>query len=153
MDATPELISFPDDFAPDLHLSETFRRNAISQLDCAAWAAKQSADDLALHSIAVATELLLKSYLLRTASADDWNRVQIGHNLDRAARYAARAGLTLPSRLSIVIDELHPYFQRGGFHRGVPRAWPPGFRDEAYEVVRELAQTVSEHARQDFHGS
>ena len=66
----PDLIPFPDDFAPDLHLAETFRRNAMSQLDCAAWAAKKSTDSLALHSIAIATELLLKSHLLRTASTD-----------------------------------------------------------------------------------
>lgn len=149
----PELTPFPDDFAPDVHLSETFRRNAMSHLDCAAWAAKLPADSLALHSVAIATELLLKSHLLRTASTDAWNRVQIGHDLDRAARYAARAGLELPPRLAIVIDQLHPYFQRGGFQRGGPRTWPPGFANEACEIVRELAQRVSDHAHQDIGGS
>lgn len=149
----PDLIPFPDDFAPDLHLSETFRRNAMSQLDCAAWAAKKPADSLAFHSIAIATELLLKSHLLRTASTDAWNRVQIGHNLNKAARYAERAGLDLPSRLSLVVDQLHPYFQRGGFQRGGPRAWPPGFADDAGDIVRELAKTVFDHARQGAHGS
>lgn len=149
----PDLIPFPDDFAPDLHLSEMFRRNAMSQLDCAAWAAKNSADSLALHSIAIATELLLKSHLLRTASTDAWNRAQIGHNLDQAARYAERAGLDLPSRLALVVDQLHPYFQRGGFQRGGPRAWPAGFADDACDIVRELAQAVSNHARQNAHGS
>jgi len=124
----------------------------MSQLDCAAWAAKNAADSLALHSIAIATELLLKSHLLRTASTDAWNRVQIGHNLDRAAQYAERAGLDLPSRLSLVVDQLHPYFQRGGFQRD-PRAWPAGFADDACDIVRELAQAVFDHARQDAHGS
>lgn len=123
------------------------------QLDCASCAAKNAADKLALHSIAVATELLLKSHLLRTASTDAWNRVQIGHNLDKAARYAERAGLNLPSRLALVVDQLHPYFQRGGFQRGGPRAWPAGFADDACDIVRELAQTVSNHARQDAHDS
>lgn len=99
----------------------------MTQLDCASWATTQSADTLALHSIAVATELLLKSHLLRTASTDAWNRVQIGHNLDKAARYAERAGRNLPSRLALVVDQLHPYFQRGGFQRD-PRAWPAGLR-------------------------
>ena len=125
----------------------------MSQLDCAAWAAKKSADSLALHSIAIATELLLKSHLLRIASTDAWNRVQIGHNLDRAARYAARAGLNLPSRLTVVIDQLHPYFMRGGYQRGGPRAWSPGFAHDACDIVRELAQTVFDHARQDARGS
>ncbi|WP_347270223.1 hypothetical protein [Rhizorhabdus histidinilytica] len=125
----------------------------MSQLDCAAWGAKKPADSLAFHSIAIATELLLKSHLLRTASTDAWNRVQIGHNLNKAARYAERAGLDLPSRLSLVVDQLHPYFQRGGFQRGGPRAWPPGFADDAGDIVRELAKTVFDHARQGAHGS
>jgi len=149
----PELKPFPEDFAPDTHLSETFRRNAMSQLDCAAWAARQSADNLALHSIAIATELLLKSHLLRTASTDAWNRVQIGHDLDRAARYAARAGLELPSRLAVVIDQLHPYFQLGGFQRDATRTWPPRFADDAGDIVREIAQKVFEHGHQDAYGS
>jgi hypothetical protein len=120
----------------------------MSQLDCAAWAAKKPSDSLALHSIAIATELLLKSHLLRTASTDAWNRAQIGHNLDKAGRYAERAGLDLPSRLSRLVDQLHPYFQRGGFQRGGPLAWPAGFADDACDIVRELAQAVSNHARQ-----
>ena len=148
----PDLLPFPDDFAPDLHISEMFRRNAMTQLDCASWATTQSADKLALHSIAVATEPLLKSHLLRTASTDAWNRVQIGHDLDKAARYAERAGLNLPSRLALVVDQIHPYFQRGGFQRD-PRAWPAGFADDACDIVRELAQAVYNHARQDAHGS
>jgi len=148
-----ELALFPDDFAPDILLSETFRRNAAVKLDCAAWAAKESQDNLALHSIAIATELLLKSYLLRTASTDDWNRTQIGHDLDSAARYAARAGLDLPPRLEIVIDQLHPHFQRGGFQRASQRSWPPGFADDACAIVRELAESVFQHARRDPHGS
>ena len=86
----PELAPFPDVFAPDILLSETFHQNAAVKLDCAVWAAKESQDNLALHSIAIATELLLKSYLLRTASTDDWNRVQIGHDLDSAARRLTR---------------------------------------------------------------
>lgn len=149
----PELAPFPDVFAPDIPLSETFYQSTLVKLDSAAWAAKQSADGLALHSIAIATELLLKSHLLRAASTDDWNRTQIGHNLDVAARYAARAGLVLPSRLTAVIDQLHPHFQRGGFQRDASRTWPAGFADAACAIVNELAQKVSEHARRDAHGS
>jgi len=149
----PELAPFPDAFAPDILLSETFRQNAAVKLDCAAWAAEKSQDNVALHSIAIATELLLKSYLLRTVSTDDWNRTQIGHDLDRAARYAACAGLDLPPRLAIIIDQLHPHFQRGGFQRDASRRWPPGFADEACAIVNELAEKVSEDARRDAHGT
>jgi hypothetical protein len=52
-----------------------------------------------------------------------------------------------------VIDQLHPYFQLGGFQRGGSRAWPPGFTQDACEVVRELAKRVVDHAHQDSHGS
>jgi hypothetical protein len=148
-----ELAPFPDVFAPDILLSDTFRQNAAVKLDCAVWAAKESQDNLALHSIAIATELLLKSYLLRTASTDAWNRAQIGHDLERAARFAARAGLELPPRLAIVIDQLHPHFQRGGFQRESHRNWPPGFADDARAIVRELAEIVFEHARRDARSS
>jgi len=47
----------------------------------------------AAHSLAIAIELSLKSYLLHRGFSDDWNRVHIGHNLREALRCARGGGL------------------------------------------------------------
>ncbi|MCZ8546434.1 hypothetical protein OOJ09_19780 [Mesorhizobium qingshengii] len=122
-------------------------RNAAVHLDGADWAADRDRDNAALHAIAIAIELLLKSHLLRVATDDHWNRRNIGHDLDKAARYAERAGLDLPPRLHSVIAQLHPHFQRGGFQRDPSRSWPSGFSLDARHIARQLAQTLLEQER------
>ncbi|CAN7561640.1 hypothetical protein [Mesorhizobium caraganae] len=131
------LVSFPE--APDIALADTFLRNAAAHLDGADWAAVLGRHNAALHAIAIAIELLLKSHLLGVATDDRWNRRHIGHDLDKAALYAERAGLGLPPRLHSVIVQLHPHFQRGGLQRHPSRSWPFGFSLDA-----QLAQTLLE---------
>ncbi|TPM34712.1 hypothetical protein [Mesorhizobium sp. B2-3-4] len=141
------LVSFPKSFTPDIALADTFFRNAAAHLDGADWAADRGRNNAALHAIAIALELLLKSHLLRTATDDRWNRRHIGHDLDKAARYAARAGLGLPPQLHSVIAQLHPHFQRGGFQRDASRSCPSGFSLDARHIARQLAQTLLEQER------
>ncbi|WP_256754851.1 hypothetical protein [Mesorhizobium sp. Mes31] len=88
--------------------------------------------------------MLLKSHLLGVATDDRWNRRHIGHDLDKAALYAERAGLGLPPRLHSVIVQLHTHFQRGGFQRDPSRSWPSGFSLDARHIARQLAQTLLE---------
>jgi hypothetical protein len=141
------LVSFPESFTPDIVLADTFLRNAAVCLDGADWAADQGRNNAALHAIAIAIELLLKSHLLRVATDDRWNRRHIGHDLDKAARYAERAGLGLPPQLHSVIAQLHPHFQRGGFQRDPSRSWPSGFSLDARHIARPRAQALLEHER------
>ncbi|UCI05227.1 hypothetical protein [Mesorhizobium sp. B1-1-8] len=137
------LASFPDTVVLDVALSETFLRTATGSMEGANWAVENGADNVALHQSAIAIESLLKSYLLRTVTDDNWNRTHIRHDLDKAARYAAKAGLTLPPDLQCVISLLHPHFQRGGFQRDVARRWPGGFAADVGEVVTALAKLVA----------
>lgn len=88
-------------FIPDTALADTFSRNARNHLNGADRAADLAMDNAALHAVAIAIELLLKSYLLRVATDDRWNRQNIGHDLSKAARYAERAGLRLPPLFSV----------------------------------------------------
>lgn len=139
------LVSFPD--APDIALADTFLRNAAAHLDGADWAADIGRHNAALHAIAIAIELLLKSHLLRVATDDRWNRRHIGHDLDKAALYAERAGLGLPPRLHSVIVQLHTHFQRGGFQRDPSRSWPSGLSLDARHIARQLSQALLEQKR------
>ncbi|MBZ9700933.1 MULTISPECIES: hypothetical protein [unclassified Mesorhizobium] len=141
------LVSFPESFAPDIALADTFLRNAAAHLDGADRAADLDRHNAALHAIAIAIELLLKSHLLRVATDDCWNRRHIGHDLDKAACYAERAGLRLPPQLHSVIARLHPHFQRGGFQRDPSRSWPSGFSLDARHIARQLAETLLEQER------
>jgi hypothetical protein len=59
----------------DIGLADLFVQNASAQLHGAQAAIADAASNRALHSTAIAIELLLKSYLLRIATNDDWNRI------------------------------------------------------------------------------
>ncbi|WP_206526461.1 hypothetical protein, partial [Mesorhizobium sp. M7A.F.Ca.CA.001.12.2.1] len=72
------VVSFPESFTPDVALADTFLRNAAAHLDGTDWAADRGRNNAALHAIAIAIELLLKSYLLRVATDDCWNRAISG---------------------------------------------------------------------------
>lgn len=115
---------FPRNVCCDQGLARVQLSNAEAHLRSAAWAASRGMANDALHSIAIAIELGLKSYLLNAATTDAWNRAHIGHDLDRAITYAERAGLDPPTGLRDVAGVLHPHFQRGGFQREPSRQWP-----------------------------
>ncbi|CAN7341035.1 hypothetical protein [Mesorhizobium sp. LjNodule214] len=82
------LVSFPKSFTPDIALADTLLRITAAHLDSADRAADLGRHNAALHAIAVAIELLLKSHLLSVATDDHWNRRHIGHDLGKAALYA-----------------------------------------------------------------
>lgn len=137
------LTPFPDNVDCDIGLADLFVQNAFAQFQGAQAATTDATPNRALHSTAIAIELLLKSYLLRTATNDAWNRINIGHDLEKAATYAAIAGLTPPPHLRRIIAEIHPHFMRGGFQRDPSRSWPPGLVADAREVAQQLARIIA----------
>lgn len=66
---------------------------------------------IVVNSAAYAVEFALKSFLLRTGYADDWNRLHIGLNLNRALAHAVGSGLPPQppdvSRLLIPLSRYH----------------------------------------------
>ena len=134
---------FPRNVCCDQGLARVQLSNAEAHLRSAAWAASRGMANDALHSIAIAIELGLKSYLLNAATTDAWNRAHIGHDLDRAITYAERAGLDPPTGLRDVAGVLHPHFHRGGFQREPSRQWPEALAGEACSVARTLLVSVS----------
>ncbi|RKP28180.1 hypothetical protein SYNPS1DRAFT_20487 [Syncephalis pseudoplumigaleata] len=89
------LKPLPKPARSDAVLAAVFLENATVKAAAAEWAADQGFDNQALHAIAIAIELLLKSYLLNVATDDVWNRANIGHDLAKALHYSAQAGLAL----------------------------------------------------------
>ncbi len=140
------LEDIPADVVPDQRMACLQFGNADRFLRCAEWASTRGSDDITYHSLAVAIELSLKSYLLAHVTDDDWNRVHIRHDLAKAVAYAERAGLDPSPELSSVIALVHPYFMDGGFHRNPSGQWPAGFAPTACQIVRHLIATVAQAA-------
>jgi hypothetical protein len=67
----------------------------------------------AAHSLAIAIELGLKAFLMKAGYADDWNRVHIRHDLEKALALAMEAGLSgVPPELPDLIAILSPAYGR-----------------------------------------
>lgn len=65
----------------------------------------------ARYFLAIAIELALKAYLLDRGISDDWNRVNLRHDLVKALRFARRAGFTdAPAKLPELAELLSPYY-------------------------------------------
>lgn len=101
-------------FAGDVDpaLIDVFMENATG-FACGASASVGIAPASAAHSLAIAIELSLKAFLMRAGYADDWNRVHIGHDLEKALALAMEAGLSgLPLELPGIIAILSPAYRR-----------------------------------------
>src|SRR3546814_7825004 len=78
---------------------------------CGASASVGIAPASAAHSLAIAIELSLKAYLMKAGYADDWNRVHIRHDLEKALALATEAGLYgLPLELPDITAILSPAY-------------------------------------------
>jgi HEPN domain-containing protein len=140
------LEDFPTNVVPDQRLACFQFGNADRFLRSAEEARSRGSDDITYHSLAVAIELSLKSYLLAHVTDDDWNRVHIRHDLAKAVAYAKRAGLDPSPELSSVIALVHPYFRDGGFHHNPSGQWPAGFAPAACQIAHHLVATVAQAA-------
>jgi HEPN domain-containing protein len=140
------LKDFPTNVVLDRDLAWLQFSNADRFLRSAEEARRRGSDDIAYHALAITIELTLKSYLLARATDDDWNRIHIRHDLDKALAYAERAGLKTSPELSSVIALVHPYFMEGGFHRNPSGQWPAGSAPTACQIVRDLVATVAQAA-------
>jgi len=104
------------------------------------------------HSLAIAIELSLKSYLLHRGFSDDWNRVHIGHDLRGALRCARRAGLVdFPPNLPLITTLLSPFYLRHAFDDMSPGAVALLHRLGAHTTVQALHNAVGAAVRRHEH--
>lgn len=124
----------------DSALIATFMDNAASFARGAADKVRV-APAIAAHSLAIAIELSLKAYLMQAGYADDWNRVHIRHDLEKALALAVATGLSgFPPELPQLAAILSPAYSRhqiDAMFRG--RASPFDVTDASLCVDRLLA--------------
>jgi hypothetical protein len=98
-------------------LAHTFMRNAEGFLE---GTVRMSATDpaAALHHLAIAVELGLKSWLLDRGYEDEWLKGHIRHDLELALFHANANGLPdIPKSTAGFIGRLGLVYQSHGFHK------------------------------------
>lgn len=100
------------------------------------------------YFLAIAIAMALKPYLLDRGICDDWNRVYLRHDLDKALQYARRAGFNgAPAKLPERAALLSPYYKAHAISEMSPGAIASVCWLEACETIRELIGAVAKTAR------
>ena len=103
---------------PDRRLAQVLAGNARAFREMAR-AGNSEIDGSRAYYLAIATELALKAYLLQRGITDDWNRIHLRHDLNKALRCARMAGLRhLPDGLPQLIAALSPLYASGALSFG-----------------------------------
>lgn len=128
---------------PDRRLAQVLAGNARAFKEMAQ-AGNSEINGSCSYFLAIAIELALKAYLLQRGITDDWNRIHLRHDLNKALRCARRAGLRhLPDGLPQLITALSPLYASGALSFGQGRPvllMTPGAADD---VVGGLLSAVS----------
>lgn len=107
---------------PDRRLAQVLAGNARTFREMAQ-ARNSENNGSRSYFLAIAIELALKAYLLQRGITDDWNRIHLRHDLNKALRCARMAGLRhLPDGLPQLIAALSPLYASGAlsFGQGKP---------------------------------
>ncbi len=126
---------------PDLDLARTLAANARGFLCFPPSMQDGHALQDRFHLLAVALELALKSYLIARGHTDETTR-RIGHHLRAAADVAEAEGLVLDAPLQDLIDDTHPFFMHGGFHRERRTGWSKERADRASAALTVLLDHI-----------
>lgn len=96
------------------------------------------------YFLAIAIELALKAYLLQRGISDDWNRIHLRHDLNKALRCARMAGLRrLPDGLPQLTAALSPLYASGALSFGQGRPVLLMTPEAADKVVSGLLSAVA----------
>lgn len=129
--------------ASDRRLSPAFLRNAYGFYRAAVARQGRFPND-ALYSLAIASELSLKAYLLHRGVSDDWNRIHIRHDLRRALAFAEAAGFRqAPGGLADLASSLTPFYERHAIHWRATEITVPADVPHACDTVRALLGGVA----------
>lgn len=103
---------------PERSLAVAFVRNART-FHAMAWTEPDRSGVRSAYTSAIAIELGLKAYLLHRGFSDDWNRIHLRHDLEKALRCARLAGLRdLPVGLAELAAVLGPLYASGDLRSG-----------------------------------
>lgn len=95
------------------------------------------------YATAIATELVLKAFLLTQGWTDARCRRDIRHDLKNALVSACAAGLpSMPDELAHVLDVLNAYYPKHAFNRFVVPANDVTFAARACSLVADLFEAV-----------
>lgn len=127
---------------PDRRLAEALIGNARSFQSMAQTANDPTGGSRA-YSLAIVIELALKAYLVQRGMTDDWNRIHLQHDLNKALRCARMAGLrAVPDGLRELSGALNPFYASGALSWGQGRPVIPMVPEVADQIVAELLVAV-----------
>lgn len=127
---------------PDRRLAEALVGNA-RRFHSMAQAASDPNGGSRAYSLAIAIELALKAYLLHRGITDDWNRLHLRHDLNKALKCARMAGLgDLPAGLAELAGALSPFYASGALSWGQGGSDTPMAPEVADQIVSELLDAV-----------
>lgn len=127
---------------PDRRLAEALIGNARS-FHSMAQTANDPAGGWRAYSLAIAIELALKADLVQRGMTDDWNRIHLRHDLNKALRCARMAGLRdMPEGLRELAGALSPFYASGVLSWGQGRPPIPMAPEVADQTVAELLVAV-----------
>lgn len=127
---------------PDRRLAGALVGNARS-FHSMAQTTSDPTDGSRAYALAIAIELALKAYLLQCGITDDWNRIHLRHDLNKALRFARMAGLRdVPEELRKLAGALSPFYASGALSWGQGRPVIPMAPEVADQIVAELLVAV-----------
>lgn len=95
------------------------------------------------YTMAIAIELALKAYLLQRGITDDWSRIYLRHDLNRALRCARIAGLRdMREGLVNLAAALSSHYAAGALSWGQGSPFVPMASEVADQIVAELLAAV-----------
>lgn len=128
---------------PDRRLAEALIGNARSFHSMAQTENDPTGGSRA-YSWAIAIELALKAYLVQRGITDDWNRIHLRHDLNKALRCARMAGLrAVPDGLRELSGALSPFYASGALSWGQGRPDIPMAPEVADQIVAELLFAIA----------
>ncbi|OJY74071.1 MULTISPECIES: hypothetical protein [unclassified Rhizobium] len=128
-------------------LAKAFYRNGRGFLRAASDPVADNARDIC-YSLAIASELVLKSFLLTRDWNDDRCRCEIRHDLERGLACVAAAGLDgLPDDFSYVVGVLNAYYPKHAFMDFAVPPGDPAFVARARSTVVDVYKLVGRHVR------
>ncbi len=129
----------------DRRLAVAFCENARS-FHVMARESRERPGGTSAYYFAIAIELGLKAYLLHRGITDQWNRVHIRHDLNKALKCARRAGLKdIPEGISKLAEALSPLYVSGALSRDLAKPFfplPPDATDNAINGLLDAVETI-----------